>query len=83
MHPGNIFHPDFIRAASSAAELVNVGVGGGVFFPLIVESLGLWTASGLFLLCHIAVHTTFRSSVSPGTAFDCSIRVCGIFVSHS
>ena len=39
---------------------------GCVFFPLVVETLGLWTDS---LLRHIAAHTTLRSGVSQGQAF--------------
>ena len=57
-------------AASSAAELAKdnkysqaIDNGGGVFYPLIVESLGLWTAFSISLLRRTAARTTFRSGV--------------------
>ena len=49
------------RAASSAAELAkdikrshDIGCDGGDVLSLIVEPLGLWTASSITLLCCIA-----------------------------
>ena len=42
---------------------------GCVFFPLVVETLGLWTDSSISLLHRIAAHTTLCSGVSQGQAF--------------
>ena len=47
----------------------NVSSAGCVFFPLVVETLGLWTDSSISLLCCIAARTTLRSGVSQGQAF--------------
>ena len=62
--------------ASSAGEMDkdakydhNVSSAGCVFFPLVVETLGLWTDSSISLLCCIAARTTLRSGVSQGQAF--------------
>ena len=57
--------------ASSTSEMAkdakydrNVSSTGSVFFPLVVETLGLWTDSSVSLLCCIDAHTTLRSRVS-------------------
>ena len=62
--------------ASSAGEMDkdakynhNVSSAGCVFFPLVVETLGLWTDSSISLLRRIAARTTLRSGVSQGQAF--------------
>ena len=62
--------------ASSAGEMDkdakydhNVSSAGCVFFPLVVETLGLWTDSNISLLRRIAARTTLRSGVSQGQAF--------------
>ena len=47
----------------------NVSSAGCIFFPLVVETLGLWTDSSISLLRRIAAHTTLRSGVSQGQAF--------------
>ena len=62
--------------ASSAGEMDkdakydhNVSSAGCVFFPLVVETLGLWTDSSISLLRRIAARTTLHSGVSQGQAF--------------
>ena len=62
--------------ASSAGEMDkdakydhNVSSAGCVFFPLVVETLGLWTDSSISLLRRIAAHTTLHSGISQGQAF--------------
>ena len=47
----------------------NVSSAGCVFFPLVVETLGLWTDSSISLLRHIAACTTLHSGISQGQAF--------------
>ena len=47
----------------------NVSSAGCVFFPLVVETLGLWTDSSISPLRRIAARTTLRSGVSQGQAF--------------
>ena len=47
----------------------NVSSAGCVFFPLVVETLGLWTDSSISLLRRIAARTTLSSGVSQGQAF--------------
>ena len=62
--------------ASSAGEMDkdakydhNVSSAGCVFFPLVVETLGLWTDLSISLLRRIAARTTLRSGVSQSQAF--------------
>ena len=75
--------PQFLNRASSGTGVAfstgemdkdamhnhNVSSAGSVFFPLVVESLGLWTVSGISLLRCIAAHTTLHSGVSRGQTF--------------
>ena len=42
---------------------------GGIFIPLAVESLGLWSPASLNILRDIAVRTTNRSGASATVAF--------------
>ena len=82
----NSSQPQFLNMASSAAgELAkdlkyesDFLLGGGVFYPLVVESLGLWTSSSVSLLCCIAAHTTFCGGISPTTAFHNLIQQLSI-----
>ena len=41
---------------------------GGCFFPLVTETLGVWTPSSLFLLCTFAERTILRNCLSPSIA---------------
>ena len=42
---------------------------GGIFIPLAVESLGLWSPASLNILRDIAVRTTNKSGASASMAF--------------
>ena len=42
---------------------------GGVFVPLVVDSLGLWSAASRPVLQDIALRTTTRSGISRGLAY--------------
>ena len=46
-----------------------VQAAGGVFVPLVVESLGLWSAASRPILQDIALRTTTRSGISRGLAY--------------
>ena len=46
-----------------------VQAAGGVFVPLVVESLGLWSAASRPVLQDIALRTTTRSGISRGLAY--------------
>ena len=46
-----------------------VQADGGVFVPLVVESLGLWSAASRPVLQDIALRTTIRSGISRGLAY--------------
>ena len=56
----------------------DVSLGGGVLYPLVVESLGIWVSSGISLLCRIAPRTTFCSGISPTIAFHNLIQQLSI-----
>ena len=47
----------------------SVRAAGGIFVPLAVESLGLWSPNGLAILRVIALHTTSKSGASTALAF--------------
>ena len=42
---------------------------GGIFIPLVVETLGLWSPNSLAVLRSVALHTTSKSGASPALAF--------------
>ena len=46
-----------------------VASAGGIFIPLAVETLGLWSPASLKILREIAVRTTNRSGASTALAF--------------
>ena len=57
-----------------------VQAAGGVFVPLVVESLGLWSAASRPVLQDIALRTTTRSGISRGLAYHHlleKLSVCG------
>ena len=56
----------------------NVSSTGSVFFPLVVETLGLWTDSGVSFFHHIAACTTLHSGVSRGQAFKILLQQLSI-----
>ena len=62
--------------ASSAGEMNkdtkydhSVSSAGCIFFPLVVETLGLWRDSSISLLHRIAARIALRSGASQGQAF--------------
>ena len=47
----------------------SVWAAGGIFVPLVVESLGLWSPNSLAILRVIALRTTSKSGASTALAF--------------
>ena len=47
----------------------SVQAAGGIFIPLVVESLGLWSPHSLAVLRVIALRTTSKSGASTALAF--------------
>ena len=46
-----------------------VEAAGGVFFPLVVDSFGVWTPSSIEVICSIARSSTVCNGLSVSTAF--------------
>ena len=58
------------KNTSDTGRLINlVQAAGGVFVPLVVESLGLWSAASRPVLQDIVLRTTTRSGISRGLAY--------------
>ena len=47
----------------------SVQAAGGIFIPLVVESLGLWSPNSLAVLRVVALRTTSKSGASTALAF--------------
>ena len=72
LQPGNLNHASVNAGAAAVAGEIekdrkhtdNVEHGGGCFYPLVVETLGVWTSSSYSILRTIAARTTVRNGLT-------------------
>ena len=67
-----------VEASKDAKYREQVEAKGGVFVPLVVETLGVWTPYGLAKLRDIAAKTTLRSGLELATAFNNFIQCLSV-----